>query len=99
MRGCQSGLMEEAWKLVLEFPDKTPSYAEGFDHGQVWQEMRAGAYRIERTILKDRLPFIVRMADVQFYEVETEELDGDWITLKLTKSAESPVKKRLKLVD
>ena len=59
--------MAEEYTKVVEFPDQSPSFAYGFECGQIWALMKERVPRIRQTINDEHADFIAAMAERQGY--------------------------------
>jgi hypothetical protein len=69
---------EEGYGLVIEFPDQAPSFAYGFEAGQVYALMMEKVSRIKRTINDENVDLISQMAARCEYSVKFNHAADGW---------------------
>lgn len=80
---------ENTWQLLVAFPDESPSFAHGFQAGQIWEAMKRSDPRIEATVLAENEEVCMRMARSQGYTMTCDKIVGypEWRDLVLVKNA------------
>lgn len=91
--------MEEGWQLVVRFIDQSPSFANGFQLGEIYQQMKDGITPFECIIVSDNARMLQRLADHCSYVMTATALSEDWDSVRLERTRENPVKRRLSLVE
>lgn len=72
----------DSYQSILQFDDQSPSFAHGFEAGQVWQAMR-DRMPIELPVHGENLELFQRMFIRQQYVHRIEPLeDADWYVLR-----------------
>src|SRR5579864_3843583 len=62
---------ESGWRLVVEFPDQSPSFAHGVEVGKLWQRMDAGTVaEFECFTLAENREVLRRIADYLGWIIE-----------------------------
>jgi hypothetical protein len=85
--------------MALYFDDQSPSFAHGFTCGRIWAKLGLKEPFIEEAVMDENLVMVRRMADYHFYYFEAEELGNGWLSVKLSKTPDDPIKKRLTVID
>ncbi len=78
------------YRLVVPFPDGSPSFVHGFEAGCIWQRMNAGEYQIggldEIALHTENVEVFERMAAAQGYDIKIDDSsDRDWSIVTFTK--------------
>lgn len=98
--------MDDAgYSLVLAFPDESPSFAHGFEAGEIYSLMKQGALEIDRgmteglPVHEENAALFHSMASVQDYTVETGVASDGWIPMRFMKMPDNSKKPRLRIVE
>lgn len=76
---------ENGWKLAFMFDDQSPSFAQGFACGKLYQRMLNDESPIEETISADIAKEIGRFATNKSYRADWEPLNAYWGKVTLIK--------------
>lgn len=78
------------YELALRFPDQSPSFAYGFEAGQLWHRLACETENIEQEIHASNRQVCALMAEARGWNVEFEEWVDDWLIVKLSQKASKP---------
>ena len=75
----------DGWELAFRFDDQTPAFANGFACGGLYEQMCKGESPIEKTISRDIMREVGRLATNKGYRADWSDLDEHWGHVTLTK--------------
>lgn len=77
------------YRLILSFPDQSPSFAFGFTAGQIWAEMKRNEQaELCFDVAAENREIVYRMAESLGWEVECQPMAGEfdgWDSITLSK--------------
>ena len=76
------------WACILTFDDQSPSFALGFQAGEIWQETKQREY-FETIFSGEILEFVQRMPARCNYDFEISPYSEGWFYLKATPSLDN----------
>jgi hypothetical protein len=58
------------WRLLVAFPDQSPSFAHGVEAGKIWMRLKTEAGTIECVTMVENAEVLRRLAEYQGWRVE-----------------------------
>lgn len=71
------------WSLVLALPDESPSFAHGFEAGDIWRRMRLNR-PISQMVHNENREILRRMAETRAWAIGFIALNNEWSEMTLT---------------
>lgn len=75
----------DGYKLMIEFPDQSPSFVHGFETGRLWERLGTGASTIVDWFSPENFELIKMMCGHFGYTWEVREEKDGWLELVLEK--------------
>lgn len=75
--------MSSGYKLVVKFPDPSPSFVHGFEAGRLWQRMSGNERVIDETVHVENQELIMGMAMSKAFADSFGEAKDGWMSVQL----------------